>query len=74
MSKEIPIDDWSRGYAAAMREAASIMRETSRLEIEGRPGDIAYPLGAVGRWFRDHAALFEERAASVEPPVETLNK
>lgn len=67
MSSGLPSDEWCHGYVSAMKEAAAIMRETSRREIEGKPGDIAYPLGAVGKWFRDHAALFDERASSVAP-------
>ena len=59
-------DEWRKGYADAMTEAAAIMRETSRREIEDRPGDVAYPLGAVGRWFRDLASKFEDRAKSVQ--------
>ncbi len=58
-------DEWRRGYADAMTEAAAILRETSRREIEGIPGDLAFPLGAMGRWLRDAAKLFEDRAASV---------
>lgn len=69
MGDGVPSEDWCRGYAAAMKDAAEIMRETSRQEIEGKPGDIAFPLGAVGRWFREHAKLFDERAASVAPKI-----
>lgn len=64
---DVPNDDWCAGYAAAMKEAAAVMRETSRREIEDKPGDTAFPLGAVGRWFRDHATLFEQRAADAAP-------
>ena len=60
-------EEWCAGYAAAMKEAAAIMRETSRREVEDMPGDTAYPLGAVGRWFRDIAKRFEDRANSVKP-------
>lgn len=60
-------DEWCEGYAAAMNEAAAILRETSRREIEGKPGDFAYPLGAVGRWFRDIATSLERRRDDVKP-------
>lgn len=66
----VPNADWCAGYAAAMKEAAAVMRETSRREIEDKPGDTAVPLGAVGRWFRDHAKLFEQRATDVAPRTE----
>ena len=58
-------EEWRAGYIAAMKEAAAILRETSRREIEDKPGDLAYPMGAVGRWFRDLAKKFDERATSV---------
>lgn len=52
-----PLDRrYSEGYIAGLSEASRLLRETSRHEIENKPGDLAYPLGAVGRWFRGIAS------------------
>lgn len=54
---------YNEGYRDAMKAAAECLRETSKKEIEDKPGDLAYPLGAVGRWMRQLAERFEQLAS-----------